>query len=384
MSDINSILYESFSGIHIIKAFDMSQYEKDKFKDKNQSFYRYLVKEAKRLAVVNPITEYISVCAALVVVYLSARMIIIKGFDPGVFTAFMIVLFQLVDPVKKLSKVHLINQQALAAATRLYKILDTETDIKENPEAKILTKFEKDIEFKKVSFKYDDKEVLKDINLRVSKGNRVAIVGRSGVGKTTLVNLIPRFYDPTKGKILIDGIDLKDVTLASLRKHMGIVTQDTILFNDTVKANIAYGDINASFERIKKAAKVANAHNFIKELPKGYDTTIGDRGFKLSGGEKQRIAIARAILKNPAILILDEATSQLDTESEQLVQEALDHLIKGRTTFVIAHRLSTAQGASFIVVLDKGKILELNTHKELMEKGGLYRKLYNLQFEDVG
>jgi ATP-binding cassette, subfamily B, bacterial MsbA len=383
MSDINSILYETFSGIRIVKAFDMADYERKKFENKNQGFFKVQLKEAKRLAAVNPLTEYLTVVAGILVVYFAGRAIILGGLDPGAFTAFIFCLFELVSPFKKLSKVHLVNQKALSAAGRIFSILDERPDIKEKEGAHNLPELKNRISFEGTSFKYDDEEVLKEINLEVFRGEILAIVGKSGVGKTTLINLIPRFYDPTKGRIVIDGYDIKDVTLDSLRKQIGIVTQETILFNDTIRANIAYGKIGATDEQIREAVQAANAEDFIERLPEKYDTVIGDRGFRLSGGEKQRIAIARAILKNPPILILDEATSQLDTESERLVQNAIDHLIKGRTAFVIAHRLSTVKGASRIMVLDGGTIAESGTHTELMEKDGLYKKLYNLQFKDV-
>ncbi len=383
MSDINSVLYETFSGVRIVKAFNMADYEREKFKNKNQRFYKIQLKEAKRLAAINPLTEYASICAGVVVIYFIGRMIILRGLDPGAFTAFIFCLFEMVKPFKKLTNVHLINQRALAAAKRIFSMLDEEPDIKEKEDAKVLPEFKDKITFENISFKYDHEGILKDINFEASKGQIVAIVGKSGVGKTTLVNLIPRFYDPSQGKIIIDSYDIKDVTLASLRKQIGIVTQEIILFNDTIKANITYGNIEATEDQIKQAASNANADGFIQKLPDKYDTIVGDRGFRLSGGEKQRIAIARAILKNPPILILDEATSQLDTESEKMVQNALEHLIEGRTSFVIAHRLSTVKHASYIIVLDERTIAEVGTHKELIEKRGLYKKLYDLQFKDM-
>ncbi|HDM37710.1 MAG TPA: ATP-binding cassette domain-containing protein, partial [Candidatus Omnitrophica bacterium] len=383
MSDINSILYETFSGIRIVKAFDMTSYEKERFRKNNQRFYRIMLKSAKRLAAINPLTEYISICAGVTVVYFVGRLIITRGLDPGAFTAFLFCLFEMIRPFKKLSNVHLINQRALAAADRIFNILDEQPDIKEKKGALELPGFKDKVEFRNVSFRYEDTYVLKDINLEVQKGEIIAIVGKSGVGKTTLVNLIPRFYDPTAGGIFIDGNNIKDIKLASLRRQIGIVTQETILFNDTIRANIAYGNVEADEIEIKRAAEAANAIEFIQRLPDGFDTLIGDRGVRLSGGERQRIAIARAILKNPPILILDEATSQLDTESERLVQSAINHLIKGRTAFIIAHRLSTVKHASRIVVLDKGEIAEMGTHKELMQRDSIYRRVYELQFKDT-
>ena len=384
MANINSILYETFSGIRIVKAFDMSEHENDKFKNQNLSFYKIMLKSVKRLAITSPLTEYISIVAGALIIYLGGREIILRGLAPGGFLAFIVLILSMSKPFNKLSGVHIINQQALAAAERIFKILDKESTIKDKDKAGQIDDFESKITFKDVSFNYNKKdEILKDINLEVKKGEIIAIVGRSGVGKTTLVNLIPRFYDVINGKVAIDGYDIRDITISSLRKQIGIVTQETILFNDTVRANIAYGKIDADLNRVKEAARIANAHDFIEKLPYGYETVIGDRGFKLSGGEKQRLAIARAVLKSPPILILDEATSQLDTENERLVQKALDNLMAGRTVFVIAHRLSTVRHASRIIVLDKGVIAELGTHEELTGKDSLYKKLYNLQFRDI-
>jgi subfamily B ATP-binding cassette protein MsbA len=270
-------------------------------------------------------------------------------------------------------------EQALAASTRIYEILDTKPTVVEKPQAAVLAGFKESVAFKDIWFNYADQEILKGITLEVKKGQMLAIVGPSGTGKTTLVDLIPRFYDPKKGRILVDGVDIKEVTLKSLRSQIGIVTQETILFNDTIKGNIAYGRPGATDKEIEDAALQSYAHDFIRKTPSGYDTVIGDRGMKLSGGERQRIAIARALLKNPPILILDEATSQLDTESERLVQEALNRLIQGRTVFVIAHRLSTVRNAHRIAVLDKGRIVEEGSHNELLARDGLYKRLYSMQ-----
>jgi len=270
----------------------------------------------------------------------------------------------------------------LAAATRVFEILDTTDQIKEKDNAINIPTLSGGIAIENVWFKYEDEYALKDITLEIAKGQIVAVVGPSGAGKSTLMNLIPRFYDPTKGTIRMDGIDLKDVKLEALRGQIGVVTQEMLLFNDTVTANIAYGSENFLKEDIIKAAKIANAHDFIMNAPQGYDTVVGEKGFRISGGERQRLAIARAIFKNPPILILDEATSQLDTESERYVQEAIDHLMEGRTVFVIAHRLSTIKHATTIVVLDKGRIADTGTHKELIERGGVYIKLYDMQFKD--
>jgi subfamily B ATP-binding cassette protein MsbA len=272
-----------------------------------------------------------------------------------------------------------LNQQAAAASERIYEVLDAKPSVVESPDAGELNAFEHNVVFSDVWFSYGDNHVLKGVNLDVPRGSMLAVVGPSGNGKTTLLDLIPRFYDPKKGKIMIDGVDIKEVKLKSLRRQIGIVTQETILFNDSIRANIAYGKPGASDEEIKQAALQANAHDFITRMLKGYDAIIGDRGMRISGGERQRIAIARALLKNPPILILDEATSQLDSESERIVQEALDRLIQGRTVFVIAHRLSTVRNANMIVVLDKGVIVEQGTHSQLLTKGGLYKRLYEAQ-----
>jgi subfamily B ATP-binding cassette protein MsbA len=301
---------------------------------------------------------------------------------PGTFFSFLAALLMLYEPVKRLSSVNNTIQQGLAAASRIFEVLDTVPEIRSAPGAKPLTSIAKGIEYQDVSFKYEEDWVLKNINLRIKAGEVVAFVGVSGGGKTTLINLLPRFYDVTSGKVLIDGWDTRDVTVESLRAMIGIVTQQTILFNDTVKNNIGYGKINQPFEEIVKAAEAAYAHGFIQSLPKGYDTVIGEQGVKLSGGERQRISIARALLKNAPILILDEATSSLDSESEIEVQKALEFLMQGRTTLVIAHRLSTIRKADRIAVISNGIVVEEGTHEELLEREGEYKKLYLLQFID--
>jgi subfamily B ATP-binding cassette protein MsbA len=324
-------------------------------------------------------TELVGVAAALFIVFYGGRQVIEGRLSFGIFALFMAALLSLIRPFKKLSQVNSIVEQALAAVKRIYEVLDTQPSIREIAHSKALPPIRKSIVFRNVYFDYGDRAILEDVNLEVQLGSTLAIVGPSGVGKTTLVDLIPRLYDTQKGQILIDGQDIREVTLNSLRNQIGIVTQETILFNDTVRANISYGRPNAPDNEIKEAAKEAYADEFILKLAQRYDTIIGDRGMKLSGGEKQRIAIARALLKNPPILILDEATSQLDTESERLVQQALERLIHGRTVFIIAHRLSTVKSASQIVVLDKGRIVEKGTHQQLLEKNGLYKRLYSMQ-----
>ena len=385
MAEVTGTLYEGISGIRIVKTFSMENYEIDRFARANQGYYKIQMKSAKRIIAISPITEFVGTCAAMLVLYVGGRQIIEGSLSFGMFAAFMGAMFQCVQPFKRLGNISAVLQQAAAAATRIFQILDTPVDIKDKAEAIDLPDFSRAIRFENVSFKYENEaeEVLKDINLEVPRGAILAIVGPSGVGKTTLINLIGRFYDITEGRITIDGNDIRDVKLKSLRSKIGIVTQEMFLFNDTVGANIAYGNIQAAPERIVQAARAADADEFIQALPQGYDTVIGDRGFRLSGGEKQRLAIARALLKNPPILILDEATSQLDSQSEILVQQALDELMRGRTVFVIAHRLSTVRRATKIVVLDAGRITECGTHEELINKGGLYKKLYQLQFRDA-
>jgi len=319
-------------------------------------------------------------CVA-VILWIVGKDILSDKLSAGAFITFLVCLLSLMRPIKRLTNVYSINQQALAAADRIFDVLDTQPSVSENTDAVELPKITRQIKFDRVSFNYGEREILKDINIEVQVGEIAAFVGPSGVGKTTLVNLIPRFYDVTSGRITVDGVDVRDCTLRSLMEQIGIVTQETIIFNDTVAANIAYGSRGSDKERIVKAAHIANAHDFIMKLPKGYETIIGERGFRLSGGEKQRLAIARAVFKDPPILILDEATSQLDTGSEVLVQEAIDRMMKGRTVFVIAHRLSTIKHASRIYVMDQGRIVETGLHDDLIHKSGLYKRLYDMQFK---
>lgn len=379
MADINSLLVETFMGVRIVRAFCMEDKEIARFKGQNQDYYKIAMKSIKRMLLLGIITELAGVAAALLIIFYGGRQVIEGRLSFGLFALFMAALLSLIRPFKKLSQVNSIIQQAIAAVKRIYEVLDVQPLIKEAANAKILPPIKESIVFRNVSFGYADRLILDNINLEVALGSNLAIVGPSGVGKTTLVDLIPRFYDPLKGEILIDGQDINYVTLQSLRHQIGIVTQETILFNDTVRANIGYGKPDATDAQIKQAAREAYADDLILHLPLGYDTVIGDRGMKLSGGEKQRIAIARALLKNPPILILDEATSQLDTESERLVQQALERLIQGRTVFIVAHRLSTVKSASQIAVLDKGRIVERGTHQQLLDKNGLYKRLYSMQ-----
>jgi len=380
MGDINMILFEIITGMRIVKAFSMQKYEQAKFKRENNGFYKLAMKAVKRVNIISPLNEFTSVIYIVIVLYLASKQVMAGNLSWGPFIGFLAPILLMLKPIKRLSKVYAVIQQALSAATRIFDLLDTEEQIKEKEDAPPLATLLRDISFKGVWFRYEKDDVLQDINLEVKKGEIIAIVGPSGSGKTSLVNLIPRFYDPQKGRIAIDGIDLRDITLSSLRDQIGVVTQEMLLFNDTVKANIAYGSKGHSETEIIKAAKIANAHDFIMGMPKQYDTIVGERGFRISGGERQRLAIARAIFKNPPVLIFDEATSQLDTESERYVQQAIDRLMEGRTTFVIAHRLSTIKHATKIIVLDRGKIVDIGAHNELMERGGLYKKLYEMQF----
>ncbi len=379
MADINSLLYETIIGTRIVKAFNMEDYEIGKFERVNQDYYKISMKSIKRLLLLQPSTEFFGCIAAIFVFFWGGKEVIAGRLSFGIFGLFLASLLSLVRPFKKLSQVNSLNEQAVAASERIYEVLDTKPSVAEKTNPLELPGFNNNIVFEDVRFNYADLEVLKGIDLEVKKGQMLAIVGPSGTGKTTLVDLIPRFYDPQKGRILIDGLNIREVSLRSLRQQIAIVTQETVLFNDTIRANIAYGKLDATQQEIEQAAINAHAHDFINKLPLGYDTVIGDRGMRLSGGERQRIAIARALLKNPPILILDEATSQLDSEAERIVQDALDKLVWGRTVFVIAHRLSTVKNAQRIIVLDKGMIVEEGTHSELIGRDGLYRRLYQMQ-----
>jgi ATP-binding cassette, subfamily B, bacterial MsbA len=381
VANINSTLFESISGIRIVQGFGMEAYEKDRFAKQNHGLYKTMMLSISRMIIVSPLTEFIGFFCLGVVLWLGGREVIEKGMSPGAFIAFLMALFSLLRPFKRLSRVHGIMQHALAAAERIFEILDTPNEIADAPEAKALKPIRESVRFENVSFAYGkEKEILKNISIDVKVGEIVAIVGPSGGGKTTLVNLLPRFYDPTKGRITVDGIDIREATLKSLRSQIGIVTQETVLFNDTVSANIAYGRSQTRQEDIERAARISNAHAFIQKLPMKYQTVIGDRGVRLSGGERQRLSIARAVLKNPPILILDEATSALDSESEILVQDAIHKLMEGRTVLVIAHRLSTIKHAHKIAVIDSAGISEIGSHDELLAKNGLYKRLYELQF----
>jgi subfamily B ATP-binding cassette protein MsbA len=386
MSDITTVLHETISGVKIVKAFGMEEYENKKFRRETNSFFKLILKIVRIRNSASPITEFLSVIVGIFLVYYGGRMVLESGsLKASEFLGFLFAIFQMMPPIKELSTVNNRIQESSAAADRVFEILDTEPAIKNVDNPKNLKTFSDKVEFRNVSFHYDDSEdlVLDNINFAVRKGEIVALVGSSGSGKTTLVDLIPRFYDPTSGEILIDDIDIRQVRIEDLRKLLGIVTQETVLFNDTIRNNIAYGLENFSMDKIIEASIAANAHNFINEFPKGYDTIVGERGAKLSGGQRQRLSIARALLINPPIMIFDEATSALDSESEVLVQEAIERLMYDRTTFVIAHRLSTIRNADRIFVLDCGKIVQEGKHDKLMLEGnGIYKKLYELQFRD--
>jgi len=378
MADITTTLHETISGIRVVKAFSMEDSESRRFKKQNQQFYRLTMKSTKRVIVVSPITEFAGMFCIAIILWVAGKEIISGALSAGAFVTFLAAILSLMKPMKRLTNVYSINQQAMAAATRIFEVFDTQETVVDKPGAPELAKFKDKVEFKDVSFAYDDKEILKGISIEVKAGEIAAFVGPSG--KTTLLNLLPRFYDVTKGKITIDGLDIRDCSLKSLRSQISIVTQETILFNETVAYNISYGCKDPKKEDIIKAAEIANAHSFIMKMPNGYDTIIGERGFRLSGGEKQRLSIARAVFKDAPILVLDEATSQLDTESEVLVQEAIDRMMKNRTVFVIAHRLSTIKHATRIYVLDGGRIADIGTHDMLIQKEGMYKRLYDMQF----
>ena len=382
--DLSSLLVETISGIRVVKAFGMEKYESKRFKDANDDLYKNHMRSIMIDSYSYPVIEIIGAAAGATIVAYGGYLIINDQITAGDFTSFVISFFLLNEPVKKLNGFNLKLQEGIAAVQRIFNILDVKDDIVISPDATKLTSFDREININIQAFHYPDQDepAVKDFQLTLQKGEAVALVGSSGAGKTTIANLIPRFYDITRGEVYIDGHDLRDLDLAFLRKLIAIVTQDTILFNDTIASNITYGQPDCSKERMYAAAQAANAHKFILEQSDGYETVIGEKGARLSGGQRQRLSIARALVKDAPILILDEATSALDSESEIEVQQAIEHLMENRTTIVIAHRLSTIRNADRICVMENGQIVEQGTHNELLSKEGRYQQLYEMQFQD--
>jgi subfamily B ATP-binding cassette protein MsbA len=382
--DLSSLLVETISGIRVVKAFGMEKYESKRFKDANDDLYKNHMRSIMIDSYSYPVIEIIGASAGATIVAYGGYLIINDQITAGDFTSFVISFFLLNEPVKKLNGFNLKLQEGIAAVQRIFNILDVKDDIVISPDATKLTSFDREINLNIQAFHYPDQDepAVKDFQLTLQKGEAVALVGSSGAGKTTIANLIPRFYDITRGEVNIDGHDLRDLDIASLRKLIAIVTQDTILFNDTIASNITYGQPDCSKERMYAAAQAANAHKFILEQSDGYETVIGEKGARLSGGQRQRLSIARALVKDAPILILDEATSALDSESEIEVQQAIEHLMENRTTIVIAHRLSTIRNADRICVMENGQIVEQGTHNELLSKEGRYQQLYEMQFQD--
>ena len=380
LEDITERLNETITGIRIVKAFAMEHYERDRFVQVNNTLFNAFMRRFKVRALSNPMMETLGGFGVCAIVYYGGSQVISGHSTLGTLGSFMGALFLLYEPIKRINEVNMTIQEGISAGERMFSLLDTPPDVQDRPGAAALETVQQDIVYEGVSFTYEGELVLKDITLRVQAGEAVAIVGESGSGKSTILDLLPRFYDVTSGRILIDGTDVRDLTQRSLREQIGIVTQQTILFDDTIRNNIAYGRPDLPLERVVDAAKAAHAHDFITLLPMSYDTMIGENGIKLSGGERQRIAIARALLKNPPVLILDEATSNLDSDSEKAVQSALEELMKGRTTLVVAHRLSTIRNVDRIYVLMDGRIAEQGSHDELLAQNGEFARLYNMQF----
>jgi subfamily B ATP-binding cassette protein MsbA len=388
LADIQNILHETITGNRIVKAFNMEFWELLRFRTAARKLFRANLRSVRAQALTSPLMDFIGAVAIAMLLLLGRNQIGHKAMPEGVFFAFIVALFKMYDPIRRFGIYYNNFQQAAGASTAIFEFMDDQDEVPEAKHPRALKGFSQQIALEGVNFRYSEQEgdsegprvVLEDINLTIRRGEVVALVGPSGAGKSTLVNLIPRFFDVTSGRIVMDGIDVRQLSLASLRAQIGKVTQETILFNDTVRNNIAYGQPDVPFERVQEAAKAALAHDFIQRMPDGYDTVIGEKGFRLSGGERQRLAIARAILKNAPVLILDEATSALDAESESLVQAALSNLMEARTVIVIAHRLSTVRRANRIVVLEQGKITSVGTHEELLQTSPIYQKLYRLQF----
>ncbi len=382
MADITMVLQETISGVRVVKAFGMEEFEKKKFSFFNIKYLKEYLKMRRFSELARPTSEALGMLATVVVLWYGGKLVISGELDPANLIMFIGAMLWVINPIKQLSKLNSMVQEGLGCGQRVFSILDIPTEDEEGGE-RIVTGFRDKIEYREVSFRYEEGDpVLENIDLEIKRGEILAIVGISGSGKSTLADLLARFYRVDSGEILLDGINIEDIKLPSLRSLMGIVTQETILFNDTVFNNIAYGMDDCDMDRVVKAARAANAHGFISKMKDGYDTVIGDRGVQLSGGQRQRLAIARALLKNPQILILDEATSSLDVESEALVQEAVDYLVRGRTTLVIAHRLSTVKSADKIIVLDEGRIVQQGLHEELINEEGKYNQLYSMQIRE--
>ncbi|MGD0076829.1 MAG: ABC transporter transmembrane domain-containing protein [Candidatus Binataceae bacterium] len=381
LGGLSALLQETIQGNRVVKAFGMEDYERRRFNAELRRLFRIYMRVARIKAFTTPMIEAMAACAVVAVIYFGAESVISGRRTVGSFGAFFVAMLLIYEPFKRLTRTNNTIQQGVAAADRVFEVIDQPTDVAEASDPLVLAPGRHSIRFEGVGFRYGDDWVLRDINLEIGAGEVVALVGMSGGGKSTMADLIPRFYDPQQGRITIGGIDIRRFSLSSLRSQIGLVTQHTFLFNDTVRANIAYGSIEKSLDEVVAAAKLANAHDFISRLPQGYETMVGELGVRLSGGERQRLAIARALLKNAPILILDEATSSLDSEAERLVQQALEHLIENRTTLVIAHRLSTIRRAGRIAVVVHGAIIEQGTHDELIARGREYRKLHDLQFQ---
>lgn len=382
--EVNGHIQETLGGIRLVKSSGAEAHERARFHGLTGAYYRTFVRTERWRALAAPLTEMLAALGTVLILWLGARLVVVTGELSGAqFVGFLALSMKLYAPVKYVAKFPALVQPGLAGGERVFEFLDAPAEIRDRPDAQPCPGLARGISFEDVGFAYRQGEpVLQNINLDVAKGSVVALVGPSGAGKSTLVDLVGRFFEPTQGRITLDGVDLRDLSLRSLRDHLGIVSQDTVLFHDTVRANIAYGRPDADDAAIEAAARAANAHDFVEGLPDGYDTVVGERGTQLSGGQRQRVAIARALLRDPPILIFDEATSALDTESERLVQDAIERLLEGRTVFVVAHRLSTVQRADLIVVLEGGRIVEQGTHLELMHRNGAYRRLYDLQFRD--
>ncbi len=383
IAGVMNILQETLQGMRIVKAFCTEKLELNRFIAENNKFFKLIFRQARFSAMSTPVNEMIGVSIGVFLLWIGGLEVLQgSGLTPEDFIRYILLLFAMLQPAKELGNVNAKIQAGMACAERVFKILDVKSNLLDRPDARTLPGFSDSIEFRNVSFQYDSADIpaLEDVSIRIRRGEIVALVGLSGAGKTTFADLVPRYYDVTAGSILIDDTDIRDVTMESLRSLMGIVTQETILFNDTVAANIAYGALDASPEKVHRAADNAHALGFINQMPDGFDTMVGEKGSRLSGGQRQRISIARAIVRNPEILILDEATSALDSEAERKVQAAIDTLVQDRTVIVIAHRLSTIMKSDRIVVLDQGRILETGTHQELLAANGRYRQLYDLQF----